>query len=57
MKNDIIEILEIHQEFLKNNVINFYDPYQFKQFERSVEILKNLKKQNDEKIKPEDLNW
>lgn len=57
MKNDIIEILEIHQEFLKNKVINFYDPYQTKQFERSEQILKNLKKQNDEKIKPEDLNW
>jgi len=57
MKNDIIEILEIHQEFLKNKVINFYDPYQIKQFERSEQILKNLKKQNDEKIKPEDLNW
>jgi len=39
----IIDILEIQQKFLKDRVINFYDPEQNKDFNRSTELIKILR--------------
>jgi hypothetical protein len=42
----IVNILEIQQKFLKDRVVNFYDPEQNKNFNRSTELLNILKDKN-----------
>lgn len=39
----ILEVLEIQQKFLKDRVVNFYNPEENKNFNRSTELIKILK--------------